>query len=207
MAEDDWFEEGTVTDTEYIQSSFFGIHCFYTSTRSSKFSFDDIQVNGNTYNDLSPPLIDTVFSTNEKSVIIKFNEPVDGSSAAVRTNYVLNDLAYSQSVTTAGNIATLEFENAFTVINKLTVSAVEDLAFNKMSDTTVQFIYIDQTPITKGEIIINEIMADPTPQRNLPEIEYVELHNISNKAINMTNWSYSDKTTTANFSNVLILPD
>ena len=37
-----WFSEGEVFDLSYIQSSFFGVNCFYTATRSTKFFFDNI---------------------------------------------------------------------------------------------------------------------------------------------------------------------
>jgi hypothetical protein len=54
--------EGTVTDNTHPASTYFGVYCSYTSTRSSHFFFDDFLVTGNPY--VPPP------PANYKDIII-----------------------------------------------------------------------------------------------------------------------------------------
>ena len=72
-AEGSWYQEGTVFDNNVVAASFFGVVCTYTSTRSTKFSFDNFSVSGNPYTDTSPPEItDSGFLTN-RQLSLSFN--------------------------------------------------------------------------------------------------------------------------------------
>ena len=205
--EADWYTEGNIIDQNHIQSSFFGISFNYTATRSTKFFIDDIIVSGSPYIDDATPLVDSVYTSGSNKVVIEFSEPIEQSSAIDTANYLLNNLTLPLSAALSNNSVELEFNNPLEVINNLRITGVKDLAQNTMLDTLVQFIYVDSEPVAYGDIIINEIMADPSPREDLPEIEYVEIHNVSDRAINMTDWSFRDKISKAIFTNAIILPD
>lgn len=58
------------------------------------------------------------------------------------------------------------------------------------------------------DVVISEIMADPTPPVGLPNAEYVEIKNVSSAAFNLSGWKLSDATGTATINASFILqPD
>jgi hypothetical protein len=71
-------------------------------------------------------------------------------------------------------------------------------------------IFVTGKPVGPGaaplykDVIISEIMADPTPQVGLPDAEFVEIHNRSTSAFNLGGWVLTDGTTRATLPAVLL---
>ncbi len=55
---------------------------------------------------------------------------------------------------------------------------------------------LSQTP-KRFDVLIHEILADPSPQVGLPNSEFIELRNVSGSPINLRNWKLSDGSSTS----------
>ena len=57
------------------------------------------------------------------------------------------------------------------------------------------------------DIVIDELLPDPSPQIGLPASEFIELKNVSREAFNLSGWKLSDGTSTATLSSFVLQPD
>ena len=191
-----FINEGTATDADYTTSSYFGI-LIKQSTASffQKHFFDDIEIKS-FVPDIVPPLIVSATTTGSTSVDVVFDEPLEINSSQVAANYVANNNigTAATALLDAGNssLVHLTFNTAFPngVVNTLTVNGVQDLAGNTLSNGTATFSFY--TP-QQYDIVIDEIMADPTPVVGLPANEWIELRNTSAFPINLLNWKIGDR--------------
>ena len=71
---------------------------------------------------------------------------------------------------------------------------------------TITSVYAQ--PPQRYDIVINEIMANPSPSPGLPEIKYIELYNTSAHAYMLKGWTISDGKSTATIKeDILLEPD
>jgi hypothetical protein len=209
-----YFSEGTMTDLTHTTSLYSGVFCKYTSTRSTQFYFDDFTVTGTAPVDNTSPSINTVTVTSSTTLDVLFSEPVDVTSAQSLTNYTVNNSIGnpSSAVRDGGNLALvhLTFSTAFTngVYNNIDVSNVDDLSANTLTLQGKQFLYYIPSIPSYRDVVINEIIFDPTPSLGLPEQEFVELYNTTtNKIFDLSGWTISDGTGTATISSYVLLPN
>ncbi len=186
-----YFNEGTVTDATYTTSTFFG---FYVKQSTASFFqrhyFDDIEVRPFTP-DITPPAISSVTATSPKTLEIIFNEAVDKTTAETVANYTANNSlgnpvsATKDAVNAA--LVQLTFSNSFTnnVPNTLTINGVKDLSGNAITNGTKTFNYFVPQ---RFDVVIDEILADPTPVVQLPNAEFIEIKNTSSQPINLQGW-------------------
>ncbi len=194
--------QGTVQDTTHQSSQYFGVLCDYTSTRSDKFYFDDFIVTGNAYLDVVAPQIISVIPTNANDLQIIFNEPIDQTSAEALSNYSISNGIGNPSVASFTSSTTVEltFASSFPIGTPLTLTTnqVADISGNPIVNAIDQFTFYEFGVASYKDIVINEIMADPTPSFGLPELEYIELYNTSNKLLDISNLVFSDASSSSN---------
>ncbi|WP_416867885.1 MAG: lamin tail domain-containing protein [Imperialibacter sp.] len=134
--------------------------------------------------DAQPATVENVFSRLFSEVIVEFSEKVSSSTALSPNHYTVIGLAQPDQVVFTGAdqlSVSLSFKNEFVdkTAYQLVVKNVEDISGNVMDEDTLSFIYARPNIPKIGEVLITEIMADPSPSVGLPEVEYVELFNNS----------------------------
>lgn len=209
-----YLSEGPIViDTTYKTSSYFGIKCIHTSTRKDKFFFDDFKVSNTPERDTPPPQIISLEILDENSIVLSFNEKLDSLTALLDSNYSLNNvqnLADSLMFeTSAQNTVRLDFIDNFTngFENQLIVKNVRDTSSNIIKEDTLQFVYLKFEIPSRGDVIINEFYPDFSPSNGLPEAEFIELYNRSNKIFNLKEWKLSDASTTADLDSFILRPN
>lgn len=78
---------------------------------------------------------------------------------------------------------------------------------NGFQSSSLNFSFIIGYTPKRFEVLITEIMADPTPSVGLPEAEYVEITNVSSKYLNLRGLIFTDFTTSGNLPDVSIAPN
>ncbi|WP_424962974.1 lamin tail domain-containing protein [Ekhidna sp.] len=206
--------QGTVTDDTYSSSSFFGVQVRYTAnSRDNGFHFDDFSGTVTPVLDTSPPTIQSVTPISDTQVDVQFSEPVNETTAQVVGNYMIDggisistaDRDISNSSLVHLTVDPLTNGTTYT----LTINNVEDENGNAIaSNSEEMFEYLVFEEATELDIVINEFMAAPSEESGLPNEEYVEIFNRSEKFINLENWTVSDAAgPSSGFPSATLRPD
>ncbi|MBU3713429.1 MAG: hypothetical protein FGM46_00605 [Ferruginibacter sp.] len=203
--------EGMATDSSYLSGNFFGILVKQsTSSFFNKHFFDEISIQ-KLIPDTIPPKIKNVIAIDKNKMDILFEEPVEKKSAELTSNYEVDHSLFmpvSSVVDSVNNsLVHLIFKDSFpprTILN-LSIKNVSDLTGNLSSNLSTTFHYY--IPIA-FDIIIDEIMSDPSPSVALPEVEWVEIKNNCSFPINLKGWKIANSTTISSpLRDCIIAPD
>ncbi|HEV2831677.1 MAG TPA: lamin tail domain-containing protein, partial [Hanamia sp.] len=206
-----YISEGSIADATYNTSSYFGF-LIKQSTASffQKHFFDDIRISHYTP-DVTPPLIESVTASSNIQVDVLFNEPLDAASSQLFSNYTANNsLGMPASIfadTENTALIHLIFNSTFTngVTYTLIINGIKDAAGNTIMDTTTTFSFY--TP-QQYDVVIDELIADASPQVGLPNTEWIELKNTSSFSINLQGWEIGDVSGSSGaMPNYILQPD
>jgi hypothetical protein len=190
-----------VTETSWPGGSnrFFGVQCLYTASNATKFFFDNINIQPDVP-DSQPPILLSATAANSTQVTVLFNEDLEMSSAENPANYSVNKgigqpLAVSLSADKKTVVLTLQ-KSLLTGTYTLQATGIKDLSGNPILIQTNDFQYIKIEAATEFDLLITEIMADPSPGAGLPEVEWFEVFNRSLKTIDLATILFADATGT-----------
>jgi hypothetical protein len=196
-----YFREGNSTDATYTSSAFFGFFVKQSTVAgfAQKHFFDDIEAKP-FVPDVTAPLVQSATAIAANALDVLFNEPLDNTSSQVIDNYSVNNLIGSPTIALldATNTALVHLTFATDLpsgINcQLIVNGVKDMANNAIVNGTANFTYFAPYTAQQYDVVIDEIMADPSPAVALPNNEWIELRNTTTTAINLQGWKIGDLT-------------
>lgn len=190
--------EGSAIDNSINPVGYSGVYCKFTSSNKTNFYFDDIYV-GYIEKDITPPTVVSVNVSSPNSLTVEFSEVVQQSTLTNVNNYVVDNSVGSPASAVFDPLfprnITLNFDNEFAIntLYNILISGIKDLSDNEIVPVSKAFSrYASST----WDIVINEIMADPSPVVGLPDAEYVELFNRTNLPINLNGWMLKIGSTT-----------
>lgn len=204
-------EEFLVRDTTFSVLTYFGFWCKYSSTRSDAFFFDDILIDP-LYADRLPPSIMEVNAVSANQVKVLFDEALAANSVSNPANYFIrNGIGMPDNITFQESRPTEVLLNLATNLIStqeytLSVQNVQDLNQNTLSEQTFSFVFYDIQPASPGDLLISEVMADPSPSQGLPEEEYFELYNASEKVIQLSSLMIASGSSFQQLPDFLLLP-
>ncbi|MFB6257705.1 MAG: lamin tail domain-containing protein [Flavobacteriales bacterium] len=171
---------GSIYDPTFQSSAFFGIRCYYTATRADKFFLDEIQVSGSPYQDSIPPSLDSLRTPEKGKVQLLYDEALQATSLNPSGFHLTPIGGTPDSITLEQQKRRIELHYPQQIPNDstytLSVPSLKDTVGNSSPPDQLAFHYLIPAPPQEGAVVINEIMADPSPSQGLPEREYLELH-------------------------------
>jgi hypothetical protein len=208
--ENSFVKEGVASDSNYLNSNYFGFLIKQsTSSFFQKHFFDDIEIKKYVA-DVTAPEIVSVTAISSASIDILFNEPIDPLSDIFSNYSANNGLGMPSTVIIDSKnpaLVHLTFTNSFTngYAYTLIIKALKDLAGNEMISSTSTFSF--HVP-EQYDVVIDELMADPSPEVGLPDFEWIELKNISSFPIDLKGWRLSDLNSSSGpFPEYILQPD
>ncbi|MBK8556752.1 MAG: lamin tail domain-containing protein [Lewinellaceae bacterium] len=203
--------QASVSDATYLGGSnlFFGFYCLYTATRTDKFIFDDINIQADVPDTQAPVLLQAQ-ADNSLQITAVFNEALDPVSAENPANYNVLGIGQPNSASLWADERSVQLNLPAALPSgnsTLQTSGIADISGNISGVQSATFAFFPAVTAAEYDVLINEIMADPTPSAGLPDVEWVELYNRSNKVLNLNTLRFSDGGTPAVLPDFLLQPD
>jgi hypothetical protein len=168
-----------------------GVYYTYTSSNKDKFFFDDFYFGAPIADTLPPEILFVKGEQNLTTIVIRFSENISSETAFSTSNYSISETQLSpESCHYSENRfdeIKLTFPEEFQeeIPYHLTLSNLADFSGNILTSVDKEIVFYK---IKRNDILISEIMADPSPPVHLPQQEYIELYNRKNFPLEMSGW-------------------
>jgi Lamin Tail Domain len=201
-------EEASGIENSINNFQYFGIKDVYTSSNATKFYYDHIYA-GEYIADTLNPSITGIDILDSVSVRVHFSEKIRNTDANNTAHFYIDGNMVSSSIQDIGMTSVvLTSSQIFTSPNiyQLLAYQIHDLEGNLTAIDSINFQYLTTDTIAPHNLIITEIMSAPSGANNLPNAEYIEVFNRSQKYINTSGFTITDGSTDATLPNDTIEP-
>jgi len=190
-----YFSEGTAIDSTHRSSTWFTLRSLFSSTRANAIAFDDIVITGNAYQDKQPASLYNLKLLTDTTLWLNFSEALDSEILMLNTSIQINQqlTACSWIKETSSSFILKLNEHLPMGYFSLSLDNIYDLDHNKSTFVLDSILHYIPLP---GDLVITEILADPSPTIGMPEYEYIELFNASPYPINLTKFKLTSGTYT-----------
>ncbi|MBC7922281.1 MAG: lamin tail domain-containing protein [Ferruginibacter sp.] len=196
--------QGSVTDNAVRATAFFGVLCVHTTTNRQRFFFDDFGIRE------APITLGRAEARDATRVDVTFSNVPEAASARTAANYdVNNGIIVSQADQDATDpsrvhltLATPLVENTVYVLTVNNVRGAEGSLLAANSQASFRYV----APVRYHDVIITEIFADESPGVGLPDAEFVEVYNRSNRTLSLNRFRLVDDGGFGTFPDVVIRP-
>lgn len=178
-----------------FSGTWFGWECLYSSTRKDKFYLDNISFS--IFNqDQKAPQFERLGVITPGELYLIFNEALDSLTATNPSHYQI-----SGSKVMAVEWGRIRPDSLVLLIDPpltanevytLSIEGILDLNNNPLNFFEFEFFADLPQSIQEYQILISEIMADPSPSVGLPEYEWLELFNAGTSVVDLKNLTIED---------------
>lgn len=144
--------------------------------------------------DTQLPEIESLSIVNDTTLLIVFNETIDTSTLRDE-NFTLSERLSILSLSLLNPFGTeinvnLKEPIETGLLYYIVLSNINDCAGNSIEEVSLDF-YLGAIP-KPNDLIITEIMSNPSPTQSLPDAEFLEIYNTSNKIITLRGTTIAD---------------
>ncbi len=133
--------------------------------------------------DLRPPQVANVKGFARNELWVQFDEKVDPVFSLLPPVYSLEGIQPDRIARKNDSTMILSFESSLVEGKEYTLKTgkIPDLEGNLLKDTSLVFKFFDPTAYEYKSLVINELMPAPRADQDLPNAEYIELFNPTDK--------------------------
>ncbi|MDZ7721176.1 MAG: lamin tail domain-containing protein [Balneolaceae bacterium] len=143
--------------------------------------------------DSSPPEIVRAVQYQDQGFVLTFNERLNSNQATDDENYSITpNLPISMIALDQNEVILFAGEELVNdQIYEITVSGISDIFGNEIESVTVSIRYLEFGDVAPGQVVINEIMYEPSDGSGA---EFIEIFNRTDANYDLTGWLLGDST-------------